>query len=94
MRVKRVFTAVFESFLLLEPIKGLEVSPHERILDPTNLASGAVLVPDPEGQEFESGHSQFRDRLAGVSAKSATDIVDLAVAELGDGLSVLKSWSS
>jgi len=54
--------AVFESFLLLELIKGREVSPHKRILDPTNLASGAMLVPDPEGQEFESGHSQFRDR--------------------------------
>ncbi len=46
--------AVFESFLLLELIKGREVSPHERILNPTNHASGAVLVPDPEGQEFES----------------------------------------
>jgi len=54
--------AVFESFLLLELIKGREVSPRERILDPTDLASGAMLVPDPEGQEFESGHSQFRDR--------------------------------
>jgi hypothetical protein len=59
-------------------------------MNPTNHASGAMLVPDPEGQEFESGHSQFRNRKAGVSAKSATDIVDLAVAELGDGLSVLK----
>jgi len=38
--------AVFETFLLLELIKGREVSPHERILDPTNLASGAMLVPD------------------------------------------------
>ncbi len=54
--------AVFESFLLLELIEGREVSPHERIPDPTNLASGAMLVPDLEGQEFESGHSQFRDR--------------------------------
>jgi hypothetical protein len=59
-------------------------------MNPTNHASGAMLVPDPEGQEFESGHSQFRNRKAGVSAKSATDIVDLAVAELGDGISVLK----
>jgi hypothetical protein len=45
--------AVLESFLLLELIKGREVSPHERIPDPTNHAPGAVLMPDPEGQEFE-----------------------------------------
>ncbi len=53
---------VFESFLLLELIEGRKVSPHKRILDPTNLASSTMLVPDPKGQEFESGHSQFRDR--------------------------------
>ena len=49
-----------------------------------------MLVPEPESQEFESGHSQFRDRKAGVLAKSATDTVDLAVAKLGDGRCVLK----
>jgi len=54
--------AVFESFLLFELIEGREVSPHKRILDPTNLVSSAMLVPDPKGQEFESGHSQFHDR--------------------------------
>jgi len=59
-------------------------------MDSTNHASGVMLVPDPEGQEFESGHSQFRDRKAGVSAKSATDTGNLAVAKLGDGRCVLK----
>ncbi len=51
-------------------------------MDSTNHTSGAMLVPEPGGQEFESGHSQFHDRKAGVLAKSATDTVDLAVAEL------------
>ena len=49
-----------------------------------------MLVPEPEGQEFELGHSQFRNRKAGRSAKSATDTVDLTVAKLGDGRCVLK----
>ena len=46
-------------FLLLEQIKGREFSPHERILNTTNHASGAMLVPYPEGKEFESGHDQL-----------------------------------
>ena len=53
---------VFKSLLLLEQIKGLKFGPHERILDTTNHASGAELVPDPEGKEFKSGHSQLGDR--------------------------------
>jgi hypothetical protein len=77
MRVKMVFTfskalaaearlramaTVFESLLLLEQIKGRKFDPHERIPGPTNHASGAMLVPDPEGHEFEPGHSQLRNR--------------------------------
>ena len=53
---------VFKSLLLLELIEGCKVDPHERIMDPTNHASGAMLVPEPEGQEFVSGHSQIRDQ--------------------------------
>ncbi len=53
---------VFESLLLLEQIKGRKFDPHERIPGPTNHASGAMLVPDPEGHEFEPGHSQLRNR--------------------------------
>ncbi len=54
---------VFESFLLFELIKGREVSPHERILDPTNHAPGAVLVPDPEGRRRWPGlHPGARER--------------------------------
>ena len=59
-------------------------------MDSTNHASGAMLVPEPEGREFESGHSQFCDWKAGVLAKSVTDTVYLAVAELGDGRCVPK----
>ena len=54
--------AFFESLLLLELIEGVEVDPRERILIPTNLTFGAMLVTDPEDQEFESRHSQPRKR--------------------------------
>jgi len=49
-----------------------------------------MLVPDPKGQEFESGHSQFAIGRLESWRREATDIVDLAVAELGDGLWTLK----
>ncbi len=51
--------SVFESLLLLEQVEGLKVDPHKRIRGPTDLTSGASMVPDPEGQEFKSGHSQL-----------------------------------
>jgi hypothetical protein len=49
-----------------------------------------MMVPYPEGKEFESGHGQLGNPQVGVTAKGATNIVDLAIAELGDGRSVLK----
>jgi hypothetical protein len=49
-----------------------------------------MLVPYPEGKEFESGHCQLGNWQVGVTAKGATNIVDLAIAELGDGRSVFK----
>ena len=54
-------SSIFESLLLLEQIKGLKFDPHKRVLGPTNHASGAELVPDPEGKEFKPGHGQLGD---------------------------------
>jgi hypothetical protein len=49
-----------------------------------------MLVPYPEGKEFEPGHGQLGNWQVGVTAKGATNIVDLAIAELGDGSSIIK----
>jgi hypothetical protein len=43
-------STIFESLLLFEQIEGRK------------LMSGAILVPDPGGQEFKLGHSKLRDR--------------------------------
>ncbi len=55
-------STIFESLLLFEQIEGRKFGPHKRIQGPTNLMSGAILVPDPGGQEFKLGHSKLRDR--------------------------------
>jgi hypothetical protein len=52
--------------------------------------SGAILVPYPKGKEFKSGHGQLGNRQVRVTAKGATNIVDIAIAKLGDGRSVFK----
>jgi hypothetical protein len=59
-------------------------------MNTTNRASGAILVPYPKGKEFKSGHGQLGNLQIGVTAKRATNIANLAIAKLGDGLSVFK----
>ena len=61
-----------------------------RVVYTTNHASSAILVLYPEGKEFKSGHGQLGEGQIGVTAKRATNIVDIAIAELGNGRGVFK----
>jgi hypothetical protein len=47
-------------------------------------------LPYSKGKEFKLGHGQLGNQHIGVTAKRATNIVDIAIAKLGDGRSVPK----
>jgi hypothetical protein len=50
-------------------------------MNTTNRTSGAILVPYPKGKEFKPGHGQLGNRQVEVTAKGATNIVYIAIAE-------------
>ena len=75
--------------LLLEGIEHHKSSPYKWLAGHAYLAIGLVLVLNPKAQQFKLAHSHFSNWLIRVSADSATNIVDIASVEFGQGLFVL-----